>query len=126
MVPWYGLLDQHEQMLKHSLDALARELLDGAGRSSAGRAATTVVGGHEHVMRQTLVALTTGSTLSDHENPGEATVYVVIGRVEVTAGDEAWQARNGDLVEIPPIRHGLRALENSVVLLTAVPRARKA
>ncbi|MGH3197232.1 MAG: cupin domain-containing protein [Streptosporangiaceae bacterium] len=112
-------------MQKHSLTALARELLDGARRSAAGRSATTVVGGHEHVMRQTLVALTTGSTLSDHENPGEATVYVLSGRVEVTAGEDAWQARIGDLVEIPPVRHGLRALEDSAVLLTAVPRARK-
>lgn len=110
-------------MQKHSLDALARELLGSAGRSAAGRSATTVVGGHEHVMRQTLVALTAGSALSDHENPGEATLYVLSGRVEVSAGEDSWEARRGDLVEIPPARHELRAVEDSVVLLTAVPRA---
>lgn len=109
-------------MHKHSLDALARELLDDAGRSEAARAATTVVGGHEHVMRQTVVALKAGSQLSEHENPGEATLYVITGRVELTAGEESWQARSGDLVEIPPARHGLLALEDSAVLLTAVPR----
>jgi quercetin dioxygenase-like cupin family protein len=110
-------------MQKHSLDALARELLEAAGRSPAGRSATTVVGGHEHVLRQTLVALTAGAVLSDHENPGEATLYVVRGRVEVTAGEDKWDGRTGDLVEIPPARHGLRAIEDSAVLLTAGPRA---
>lgn len=110
-------------MQKHSLDALARELLEGAGRSPAGRSATTVVGGHEHVLRQTLVALTSGAVLSDHENPGEATLYVVNGRVELTVGEDSWEARTGDLLEIPPARHGLRAVEDSAVLLTAVPRA---
>lgn len=118
--------DSMERMQKHSLDALAREQLDAAGRSSAGRAAATVVGGHEHVLRQTLVALTAGSTLADHENPGEATVYVLTGRVELTVGEDSWEARSGDLVEIPPARHGLKAVEDSAVLLTAVPRAHTA
>jgi quercetin dioxygenase-like cupin family protein len=110
-------------MHKHSLDALARQLLEDAGRSDAGRAASTVVGGHEHVMRQTMVALKAGSQLSEHENPGEATLYVVTGRVELVAGEDTWQARSGDLVEIPPARHSLLAVEDSAVLLTAVPRA---
>ena len=111
-------------MHKHSLQALARELLEDAGQSDAGRAATTVVGGHEHVMRQTVVALKAGSQLSEHENPGEATLYVITGRVELTAGTDSWHARSGDLVEIPSARHGLLAVEDSVVLLTAVPGAR--
>ncbi len=112
-----------EAMHKYSLDALARELLADAGRAEAARAASTVVGGHEHVLRQTVVALKAGSQLADHENPGEATVYVITGRVELTAGEDSWHARTGDLVEIPPARHGLSAIEDSVVLLTAVPRA---
>ena len=98
-------------------------MLEDAGRSEAGRAASTVVGGHEHVMRQTVVALKAGSQLSEHENPGEATLYVISGRVELTAGADSWQGRSGDLVEIPPARHGLLAVEDSAVLLTAVPRS---
>ena len=61
--------------------------------------------------------------LDEHENPGEATLYVITGRVELTAGADSWHARTGDLVEIPPVRHGLLAVEDSAVLLTAVPRA---
>src|SRR5262245_61347017 len=109
---------------KLSLDATARELLDAAGRSTAQRASHTVVGGHEYTMRQTVIALLAGASLTEHENPGEATIYVISGRIEVRAGDESWQARSGDLVEIPPRRHSLHALENSAVLLTAIPRER--
>lgn len=113
-------------MQKYSLDALAREQLDAAGRTSAARAATTIIGGHEHVLRQTVVALKSGATLADHENPGEATIYVISGRVELAAGEDTWQARAGDLLEIPQARHSLRALEDCAVLLTAVPRGQSA
>jgi quercetin dioxygenase-like cupin family protein len=109
---------------KVSLDATAREQLEAATRSDARRAATTVVGGHEHVMRQTVIALVSGATMAEHENPGEATVFVIRGRVQLEAGGETWEARTGDLVEIPPARHALRALEDSAVLLTAVPKPR--
>jgi quercetin dioxygenase-like cupin family protein len=109
---------------KVSLDATAREQLEAAKRGDSQRAATTVVGGHEHVMRQTVIALVAGATMAEHENPGEATLYVISGRVELDADGHTWQARAGDLVEIPPARHALRAIEDSAVLLTAVPKAR--
>jgi quercetin dioxygenase-like cupin family protein len=109
---------------KTSLDALAREQLDAARRNSARRASTTVVGGHERVMRQTVIALLAGAVLAEHENPGEASLYVIGGRVRVDAAGEAWEARTGDLIEIPPERHALHALEDSAVLLTAVPLSR--
>ena len=110
-------------MQKHSLDALAREQLEEAGRAPAARAARTVVGGNERVMRQTLVALKGGADLDEHENPGEATLYVVKGRVELRAAGDRWEARTGDLVEIPQARHSVHAVEDSAFLLTAVPRA---
>lgn len=110
-------------MQKTSLDALAREQLEAARRAPAGRAAATVVGGHERAMRQTLVAITAGSQLDEHDNPGEASLVVLDGRIELVAGDTTWEARSGDLLEIPPSRHTVRALEDCAVLLTAVPRA---
>lgn len=109
---------------KVSLDATAREQLEAAHRSSAQRAATTLVGGHEYVMRQTLIALVAGASMDEHENPGEATLYVITGRVRLEADGNGWDARTGDLIEIPPVRHTLHALEDSAVLLTAVPKAR--
>lgn len=105
-------------MQKLSLDALAREHLGHARQSSAGRSAESVYGGHEHTLRQTLIALTAGTTMAEHANPGEATVQVLSGRVRLGAGHDSWEARTGDFVAVPPARHNLEAIEDSVVLLT--------
>jgi quercetin dioxygenase-like cupin family protein len=104
-------------MRKLSLDALAREQLKLARSAPSGRSAETVCGGHERVLRQTLIALAGGRSLAEHENPGEATVFVLQGRVRLTAGDDAWEARSGDLLVVPEARHDLEAVEDSAVLL---------
>lgn len=103
---------------KLSLDALARELMKSATAAPAGRSARTVYGGHEHVLRQTLMALTAGSSMSEHENPGEATVQVLRGRVRLVADAVSWEGRDGDLLIVPQARHTLHALEDAAVLLT--------
>jgi putative transposase len=84
----------------------------------AGRASRTVYGGHEHVLRQTLMALTAGSSMSEHENPDEATVQVLRGRVRLVADAVSWEGRDGDLLIVPQARHTLHALEDAAVLLT--------
>ncbi len=105
-------------MNKLSLDAVAREHLEKASSGSSGRSAETVYGGHERVLRQTLIALTSATILAEHENPGEATLLVLSGRVRVSTGDVAWDGRTGDLIVIPAARHAVEALEDSAVLLT--------
>ena len=81
-----------------------------AARSrTAGRAAHTVHGGHDHLLRQTLIALTAGRELGEHNSPGQATLQVLRGRVRVSAGDDSWEGRPGDLLVIPRERHGLHA-----------------
>jgi quercetin dioxygenase-like cupin family protein len=107
-------------MRKFSLDALAREHLDRATAHASRRSATTVYGGHEHHLRQTLLALAAGAQLAEHESPGEATLLVLRGRVSLSAGDVVWDGRTGDLIALPPDRHSLDAHEDSVVLLTVV------
>jgi quercetin dioxygenase-like cupin family protein len=109
-------------MDKISLTALAREQLAAAHRAGSGRSAHTVYGGHEHTLRQTLVALTAGSALSDHDSPGEATLQVLQGRVKLTTPDTTWDGAPGDHLVIPPTRHGLHAVDDSVVLLTVAKR----
>jgi quercetin dioxygenase-like cupin family protein len=110
-------------MQKLSLDALARELLERAAGAAGGRAAQTVVGGHEKVLRQTVIAMVSGTAMAEHANPGEASVYVVRGRVVLAAGDQSWEGRDGDLIMVPDASHSLRAVQDSAVLLTvAKPR----
>lgn len=104
-------------MQKFSIDAKARELLERA-RGGSGRAADTVIGGHERVLRQTVIAMTAGSALGEHENPGEATVHVISGRVRLAADGNSWDGRSGDLLAVPDVPHSLDALEDSAVLLT--------
>ncbi len=101
-----------------SLQALAREQQELAAAATSGRSARTVWGGHEHVLRQTLIALTANSAMSEHENPGEATVQVIVGRVRLDAEGNRWEGRQGDLLFVPPGRHSLLATEDAVVLLT--------
>lgn len=105
-------------MQKLSLDARVREHLERARTSSTDRSSETVYGGHEHVLRQTLIALRAGAELSEHENPGEATVLVLRGRVRLNAGEESWEGMAGDLLIVPDSKHSLVALEDSAALLT--------
>ncbi len=105
-------------MEKFSLDAIARTQAKLAGAAPSGRSAETVYGGHEHALRQTVIAMTAGSSLSEHESPGEATLQVLRGRVRLTAGEVAWEGSSGDLLVVPGARHALEAVEDCVVLLT--------
>jgi quercetin dioxygenase-like cupin family protein len=103
---------------KSSLTALARELLASARTKTSGRSAKTIFGGHNRVLRQTVIALTAGSSLDEHENPGEATVQVLVGRIVLRAGDVQWEGSPGDHLVVPLARHSVDALEDSAFLLT--------
>ena len=105
-------------MQKQSLEAQAREQLKRAAASSNGRCSSTVYGGHEHVLRQTLVAMTEGTSLAEHENPGEATLFVLRGRVRLHSGAESWDGMAGDFIAVPGERHSLEALQDAAVLLS--------
>ena len=105
-------------MRKISIEALARQQLQAARAAKSGRAADTVYGGHETVLRQTGMGMTAGPVMAEHENPGEATIYVLEGRVRLRLGEDFWQARTGDLLIIPDGRHSLEAEEDAVVLFT--------
>lgn len=109
-------------MQKTSLIALARHQIGQAKEASSGRSAKTVFGGHEHQLRQTVIALRAGESLAEHENPGEATLQVLEGRVLLRSGDVSWNGSPGDLLTIPDGLHSLDAVEDSVILLTVVKK----
>lgn len=110
-------------MQRTSLDALARQQLTLAATAGGGHTADTVYGGHEKVLRQTVIGMVAGARLGEHESPGEATVQMLLGRVRLTAGEVAWEVRRGDLIIVPDARHSVEALEDSALLLTvAKPR----
>lgn len=101
------------------LTALVEEHLDRARTDDHGRSAQLIV--HDGALRQSVIALISGSALDEHVTPPAASLQVLRGKVRWTtedSGDHALAA--GELWAVPKERHGLLALEDSVVLLTAV------
>lgn len=103
-----------------SLSAMSEELLTKARSVDSGRAAQTVHGGQSHQLRQTVIAMASGQGLAEHESPGEATLQVLEGRVRLAGASGSAEGGAGDFIVIPPERHSLDALEDSVVVLTVV------
>ena len=66
----------------------------------------------------TAVALAAGAEMSEHENPGAATLQVLSGSCRLVAGDEGVDLDAGDLAQIPNRRHALTTSSGCVVLLT--------
>jgi quercetin dioxygenase-like cupin family protein len=101
------------------LEELTYELLQRAAAEHAGRAARTLphpVDG----LRQTVIALTAGTELSEHESPGAASLLVLRGRARLVAGEKSVELRTQQIAPIPDRRHSLHAEEDTVVLLTVV------
>ncbi len=111
-------------MQRICIEALANHQIKLAACETGHQVASdTVVGGSERVLRQTVVGMIKGAELGEHNSPGEATVYVLRGRVRVTSQGASWIVRAGDLVKVPEARSSLQALEDSALLLTVVKLA---
>lgn len=113
-------------MHSENLLTLAEEHLAAARHNAHGRSAHGLIGGHDHTLRQILMALSRGSALAEHESPGEATVQVLTGRIRLTAGDEIWEGGPGDHLVIPLARHDVTALDDAAFLLTVAVGTREA
>jgi quercetin dioxygenase-like cupin family protein len=109
-------------MQRISLQALGRQQIEQAATRGGGHTADTVYGGHEKMLRQTVIGMIKGSRLGEHDSPGEATIHVLSGRVRLICGPDSWESRSGDLLIVPDARHSLEALEDSALLLTVAKR----
>lgn len=98
------------------LTSLAEGLLGDARRDPHGRASSVVLRGPRQ--RAVLMALTTGSALGEHTSPPAASLHVVTGSVRVYSAAKEWVVSAGQIVPIPPDRHAVDGLEDSVFLLT--------
>ncbi|RKN45720.1 cupin [Streptomyces hoynatensis] len=101
------------------LTRLAEEYLALARQAEHGRSAHLFL--HDGPLRQSVIALTAGSELEEHNAPPAASLQVLRGLVRVEAR-EGWEAEleAGQLAGIPQSRHSVRALQDSVLLLTSV------
>ncbi|MEE6139615.1 cupin domain-containing protein [Mycobacterium sp. 050128] len=103
-----------------SLTSLAAEKLAEARQTNSGRAAHTIHGGHDHELRQTVLALLADHDLSEHDSSGEATLQVLQGHVRLTTDGDSWDGKTGDHVAVPRQRHALHAVADSVIMLTVL------
>ncbi|MBV9923206.1 MAG: hypothetical protein JOY78_20465 [Pseudonocardia sp.] len=71
--------------LRVSLTELAGRQLALAQAASSGHSAHTICGGGGQALHQTVIALSGGRGLAEHNNPGQATVQVLRGRVRLAA-----------------------------------------
>ncbi|KAF0848788.1 MULTISPECIES: cupin domain-containing protein [Nocardia] len=105
-------------MDKKSLTAVARQQLKLAATSTSGRSSQTLIGGHTHALRQTVVALAEGQSLAEHDNAGDATIQVLTGTLVLIAGTDEWKGSAGDLIVVPRARHSVKAIDDVTFLLT--------
>ncbi|MGH3445248.1 MAG: cupin domain-containing protein [Nocardioidaceae bacterium] len=102
------------------LTELADSLIVDLANHPSGRVARTILTGS--VMRAAVIALKQGASMSEHDSPPAATLYVIRGHVTVRAGEREWTLTEGELIPIPPQRHGVQAHADSAVLLTVALR----
>ena len=105
-------------MEKIPFEELVVEQLEKATSAPSGRSSQTLYGGHEHRLRQTIIALSKGEGLDEHASPGEATLLVLQGRVTFNVGSDSIDLEKGDYFIIPPELHSVDAVDDSVILLS--------
>ncbi len=98
------------------LPRLGVELLELARDHSSQRAARTIHSGD--LLRATVIALVSGTELAEHDAPAAATLQVLHGQVRLHWHDGERILDQGEITDIPPARHALRANTDAVVLLT--------
>lgn len=100
-----------------SMNSVTTRAIDQARSSSGGVFSERVV--RNGPLQQTIVALTQGARLAEHDSDVPASLYIMAGAVRVDAS-EPFVLQNGDLHEMPPRRRGVTAVMDTVMLLTAV------
>ncbi|NHT16970.1 cupin [Cellulomonas sp. IC4_254] len=97
---------------------LAQEQIDLAHQDPHGRSAQIVV--HDGPLRQTVIALRTGTRLAEHNSPPAGSILVLRGTVAVSSAERVDTLPTGFLATLTHDRHGVEALSDAAILLTTV------
>ncbi|MGH3412806.1 MAG: LuxR family transcriptional regulator [Marmoricola sp.] len=98
------------------LNALAETVLAEARDSKRGRASHSL--SHGDRLTVTLIGLTAGQSLGEHNAPPAATLQLLQGRATLRTRADSEELAAGHMVPIPRVRHDLVAAEDTVALLT--------
>lgn len=94
-----------------------QKAIDEARAAENGRHAELII--NDGPLRQTVIALTQGTELAEHNSPPAASIQVIRGAVSVT-GEEPTVIESGTIEALTHFRHAVAAIEDSVFLLTTV------
>lgn len=97
---------------------LAQDQIAAAHEDPHGRSAHLVV--HDGPLRQTVIALTKGTRLAEHNSPPAGSILVLRGTVAVSTADQVDTLPTGFLTAVTHDRHGVEALSDAAILLTTV------
>ncbi|WP_182354922.1 cupin [Flaviflexus huanghaiensis] len=99
------------------INEMVHQLLDDAIAADNGRKAEIVVS--DGPLRQTLIALRAGIELAPHNSPPAASILVLKGDV-IVSGVESTPIGEGSIIALTHERHSVKAVEDSIFLLTTV------
>ena len=103
-----------------SITQSAETLLTNAKSDPKGVAFFRLYGGSGMNLRQTLVAIEATKEMERHPNPGEATVQVVRGVVNLLWDGGGVGLQQGEWAPVPLGDHSIQGVQDAVVLVTAV------
>ena len=115
---------------EHVLDLpAALERLRAEGRRGDGDTASATTQGHRQIslmhhgpVRMVLYAFDAGGRLPAHQAPGWVTIHVLQGAIEVQTPSAQHALRTGQVLALAPdVRHDVRALESTEMLLGVYP-----
>jgi len=102
--------------------------LTGRGITHLASAKNAATGCHVQTVHQgeglhhLLISIVAGHALGEHESPGEATLLVLHGHIELADPIHTTTGQAGEMLLVPNARHNLRAVQDSIVLLTIARR----
>ena len=100
-----------------ALTAAIQKAIDTARAADNGRHAELII--NDGPLRQTVIALTTGTELAEHNSPPAASIHVIHGALRIT-GEEPTVIEGGEIEALTHFRHAVEAIEDTVFLLTTV------
>ncbi len=100
-----------------SLFAKADRVLELAREAPNGRYAELLIS--DGPLRQSVLALTEGTVLAEHNSPPAGSICVLQGSIRVT-GERPSLINEGEIATLTHYRHSVQAVEDAVFLLTTV------
>ena len=110
-----------KELVLVDVEAESEVLWDSANQAMARRAGSTIYRGDG--IRQTMVVLLHGAHMAEHLSPQEGFIHVLQGAIRLDGDGRSWEISAGQLLPVPPEKHSVTALQDTVFTLTVLRQA---